>query len=178
MHIHDQKSVFKNTTLALHCLSSTDLLLTAAKRDAASFGCVRLEWPLAAWNFRCVKLMRPPADVPRRWQACSSLLRTRGSPQSWQTGRWRSPASLFLARSPSQCVQSCRGDTRGQRADVTRCSNLRNAFVNSEYMIPAVEIAWGERKNHSLRRLLDVYLLWQLTRKGQKEAAVPACPFY
>lgn len=85
------------------------------------------------------EIYRPPtwpsAGIPQRWQACSSPLQIQGSPQSWQTGRWCSPASLFRARSPSLCVQSCRGDTEGPRTDVTHCSNLRNASVNSKYDI-------------------------------------------
>lgn len=101
------------------------------------------------------------AHIPQRWQACSSQLRTRGSPQSWQMGRWHSPASPSQARSPSLYVQSCRGDRGDTRRDnvsvsegrhklerrelpllqsIKRCSNLCNALLNWEFMILAAEI--------------------------------------
>lgn len=101
------------------------------------------------------------AHIPQRWQACSSQLRTRGSLQSWQMGRWHSPASPSQARSPSLYVQSCKGDRGDTCRDnvsvsegrhkperreppllqsIKRCTNLCNALLNWEFMILAAEI--------------------------------------
>lgn len=103
--------------LAFSC-SLTKRREQPAQRETFVFSFVRQNrlWLCVTFYLKAAEPLK--VNTPQRWQVCSSQRRTRGSLQTWRTGRSCSLASPSQARSPSPYGQSWRegrDDTAGAK---------------------------------------------------------------
>lgn len=103
--------------LAFSC-SLTKRREQPAQRETFVFSFVRQNrlWLCVTFYLKAAEPLK--VNTPQRWQVCSSQRRTRGSLQTWRTGRLCSLASPSQARSPflyGQSWREGRDDTTGAK---------------------------------------------------------------